>query len=125
VIPASIPTECEAFVQAALVVLETIPDGFDTDAVLELVGVPELSRTRWHRSWVLNAIKQPSDNPYGSSPYGEYQADRDGINIRYRRLKPYEPCRGYEGKECATVTRGGVLCAMCGELEAEDEENQE
>jgi hypothetical protein len=125
VIPASIPTECEAFLQAALIVLETISDGFDTDDVLDVMGVPKLARVGWHRLRVLEAIKRPTDNPYGCSPYGEYQAYRDGNNIRYRRLLPYEPCRGYEGKECATVTRGGVLCAMCGELEAEDEFNQE
>jgi hypothetical protein len=125
VIPASIPTECEAFLQAALIVLETISDGFDTDDVLAVMGVPKLARVGWHRLRVLEAIKRPTDNPYGCSPYGEYQAYRDGDNIRYRRLLPYEPCRGYEGQECATVTRGGVLCAMCAELEAEDEFNQE
>lgn len=118
------PTEDEAFVQAALVVLETIPDGFDTDDVLDIMGVSKLARVGWHRSRVLEAIKHPSDNPYGGSPYGEYQAYRDGTNIRYRKLLPYEPCRGYEGKECKTITRGGVLCQACAELECEDEFNQ-
>jgi hypothetical protein len=125
VIPASIPTECEAFVQAALAVLETMTDGFDTDAVLEAMGINRLSIDRWHRSRVLEAIRSPIDNPYGSSPYGEFQAYRDGTNMRYRRLQPITPCRGYEGKECAAVTRGGVLCAQCAALEAEDEFNQE
>jgi hypothetical protein len=125
VIPASIPTECEAFVQAALVVLETIADGFDTDTVLEAMGINRLSIDRWHRSRVLEAIRQPIENRYGSSPYGEYQAYRDGTNIRYRRLKPVTPCRGYEGKECTATTRGGVLCSQCVALEAEDEFNQE
>lgn len=125
VIPASIPTECEAFVQAALTVLETIPDGFDTDDVLATMGLHRLSINRWHRSRVLEAIKRPIDGPYGCSPYGDFQAYMDGNNIRYRRLGPFEPCRGYEGKECMTVTRGGVLCVKCGELEAEDEFNQE
>jgi hypothetical protein len=66
VIPASIPTECEAFVRAALVVLEAIADGFDTDDVLDIMGVPKLALVGWHRSRVLEAIKQPSDNPYGN-----------------------------------------------------------
>jgi hypothetical protein len=56
VIPASIPTECEAFVQAALVVLETIADGFDTDDVLDIMGVPKLARVGWHRSLRLESV---------------------------------------------------------------------
>lgn len=123
-IPDTVPSEKESFVLAALQAIERLRDGFDQDDVLEAIGVPKLSRGGWHRARVMEAIARPTSNPYGCSPYGEFERRMEGRNVRYWRLKPLGPCRGFEGKECAAVTRGEILCAACQELEAEDEFNQ-
>lgn len=110
----------EAFVQKALVVLETIEDDFDTDDVLEIMGVEVLSRKGWHRARVMEAIRRPVTGlPFDQGPYGPFQARKDGSNMRYRRLPPMQACGGWEGRECSEIVRGEALCLKCRDLEAD------
>lgn len=119
VIPASIPTECEAFVQAALVVLETIADGFDVQDVLKAMGVPKLSIIGWHWSRVLEAIKRPTPGlPYDQGPYGPFQSYKQDGKTLYRRLPPIVLCPGWDGSECTETVRAGAHCPKCRELES-------
>jgi hypothetical protein len=125
-VAAPAPSDNEAFVQAALVVLETIEDGFDIETVLAAMGVHKLSISGWHKSRILDAVRRPVPGlSFDQGPYGPFQAYRDGNNIRYRRLPPVLPCRGWDGADCKNLARGAGPCAACKAMEAEDEFNQE
>lgn len=109
-----------AFEQLISSVLPSMPDDTSADEILDALAIHKFSRVGWHRARVLAVLMDPDADwqVYAVNQIAHKTTDSPTV-WRYRRIASLTNCRGYEGRECTTLTRG-TLCEACQALEQED-----